>query len=284
VEPRPAIGERRSMSVEKDPIVQLLRSQFKSLDYLGSSLTPKEWHSPASLPGWVVFDVYAHIIGTELMLDGRDVPAVAVDVSALDHVRNEIGVLNETWIESLSYLSPGDMLERFRRVTTSRLRSLEAMTQREFDADCQTPAGPASFGRFMQMRVFDCWMHEQDIREGLGRPGHESGPCARAAVDEVVRAMGLIVGKKAGAPPGSSVTIELTGPVRQTIHVSVDQRAEVVDALTGPASATVSMSSILFMRLAGGRQASLSSRHGGIDLSGDLDLARRVVTSLAFTM
>jgi hypothetical protein len=44
------------------------------------------------------------------------------------------------------------------------------------------------------------------------------------------------------------------------------------------------MSSILFMRLAGGRQASLSSRHGGIDFSGDLDLARRVVTSLAFTM
>jgi uncharacterized protein (TIGR03083 family) len=272
------------MSIKKEPVVQLLRSQFKSLDYLGSSLTPKEWHSPASLAGWVVFDVYAHIIGTESMLEGYQLPVVHIDVTALDHVHNEIGVFNETWVESLSSLTPEAMLDRFRRITNSRLRSLEAMTQKEFDADAWTPAGPATYGRFMQLRVFDCWMHEQDIREGLGRPGHESGPCARASVDEVARNMGFIVGKKAAAPVGTSVTFELTGPVRRSIHVLVGKRAEVVDELAEPATATISMSSILFMRLAGGRSANLSSRHGGIDFSGDLELAQRVVTNLAFTL
>ena len=44
-----------------------------------------------------------------------------------------------------------------------------------------TPAGPDTYGRFMRVRIFDCWMHEQDIRRAVGRPGHVEGP----AVDRV---------------------------------------------------------------------------------------------------
>jgi uncharacterized protein (TIGR03083 family) len=270
--------------IAKEPIVELLRSQFKSLDYLGSSLTTREWHSSASLPGWAVIDVYAHIIGTESMLEGDELPGGLVDVAGLHHVRNEIGRFNETWVEALVDLGPAAMLDRFRQVTASRLRSLAAMTQREFDADTATPIGPAPYGRFMQIRLFDCWMHEQDIREGLGRPGHESGPCARAAVEEAVRAMGFVIGKKAGAADGSSVTIELSGPVRRKIHVQVDGRARIVDELPGEPSTTITMSSSLFMRLAGGRARNLSNRLGGIAFGGDLELAQGVVTNLAFTI
>jgi uncharacterized protein (TIGR03083 family) len=272
------------MTVEKGPIIELLRSQFKSLDFLGSSLAPKEWHSSASLPGWTVIDVYAHLIGTESMLEGYELPYTKTDVTSFSHVHNEIGVVNETWIESLSKLEPPAMLDRFRRVYQSRMRSLEAMTQKEFDAKTDTPVGPAPYWRLMQIRAFDCWMHEQDIREGLSRPGHESGPCARAAVDEAERAIGYVVGKKAKAVEGESVTIELTGPVKRTIHVVVTGRAEVVDELHEPPTATIALSSSLFMRLVGGRAAKLSNRLGAIDFAGDLDLAQRVVTNLAFTL
>lgn len=268
---------------EKGPLVDLLRSQFKSLDFLGSSLTPREWHANASLPGWQVFDIYAHIIGTESSLDGFELPNTKLDVASFDHVRNQIGVFNETWIEALSGLGPAEMLNRFRTVTGRRIRSLEAMTDEQFEADTMTPVGLAPHWRFMQIRVFDCWMHEQDVREGLGRPGHESGPCARAAVDEATLAMGYIIGKKVAAPQGSSVTIELTGPVKRTIHVLVDGRAEVVESLPEPATASVIMSSSLFLRLAGGRTERLSSRLGTIDFRGDLGLAQQVATGLAFT-
>lgn len=271
-------------TVEKGPIVELLGTQFKSLDFLGSSLTQQEWHSSASLPGWMVFDIYAHIIGTESLLEGYELPYTKLDVASFSHVHNELGTFNETWIESLSGLNSESMLDRFRRVTNSRLQSLKAMSTKEFEAETTTPIGPAPYWRFMQIRVFDCWMHEQDIREGLGRAGHESGPCARASVDEVVRALGYIVGKKAGAPDGTSVTIELIGPVRRKIYVAVDDgRATVVDELAGEPTATVIMSSSLFMRLAGGRAAKISQRLGDIDFRGDLDLAKRVVTNLAFT-
>ncbi len=273
------------MTKAKDSLVELLRLQFKSLDDLGSNLTPREWHASASLPGWVVFDVYAHIIGTESTLEGEGLPEVTLDVASFDHVRNDIGTFNETWIESLSNLDDKAMMDRFRSVTAKRLGSLAVMTDEEFEAETWTPIGLAPYSRFMQIRVFDCWMHEQDIRESLGRPGHERGPCAEAALDEVEGALGYIVGKKVGAVDGASVTFELTGPVERVLDVVVaDGRAEVVDRLRGQATTTITMSSSLFMRLIGGRTELLTSRLGGMEFAGDLSLARRLATNLGFTV
>lgn len=269
----------------KEALLEALRLQFRSLDHLGSNLTAREWHANASLPGWMVFDVYAHIIGTESTLEGESLPDVELDVDSFNHVHNEIGSFNETWIEALSGLGANAMMERFRDVTGRRLRTLAAMSSEDFEAETFTPIGPAPYWRFMQIRVFDCWMHEQDVRESLGRPGHERGPCAELAVDEVERALGYIVGKKAAAPDGSSVTLELTGPVERRIQVLVtDGRATVVPRIDGPSTTTITLSSGLLMRLVGGRTGVLTDRLGGLDFSGDLALAQRVVTNLAFTI
>ena len=85
-------------------------------------------------------------------------------------------------------------------MTDPRAKTLEAMTAEEFDAPSWTPAGQATYGRFMQIRVYDCWLHEQDIRDSVGSPGNNSGAPANVAMDELSTALGFIVGKKAGAP------------------------------------------------------------------------------------
>ena len=102
------------------------------------------------------------------------------------------------------------------------------MSDDEWNALTLTPVGPDSYGRFMRVRVFDCWMHEQDIRDGVGRPASEAdlaGPAARLTLDEMVTSMGFVVGKLGKAPDGSRVAIELTGPLARTIRVAVDGRA-----------------------------------------------------------
>ena len=158
------------------------------------------------------------------------------------------------------------------------------MGEDDFSAPSWTPVGQADYRRFMQIRVFDCWVHEQDVRDAVGQPGHEDGPVAEQAVDEIVRALGYIVGKKAGAPEGSSVTIELTGPVVRTIHVAVDGRAgRRRPACPAPRRATVALGSRAFTRLACGRVEPAQTL-GEVQLPGDADLGRRVVTSLPFTI
>ena len=228
------------MAGAKASLTEVLRLQFKSLDDLGSNLTQREWHAPAALPGWVVFDVYAHIIGTESSLEGEGLPDVQLDVASFDHVRNDIGTFNETWIEALTNLDSKAMMGRFRSIAAKRLASLAAMSDEEFEAETPTPVGPAPYWRFMQIRVFDCWMHEQDIRVALGRPGHERGPCAQAAINEVEQSLGYIVGKRVGAVDGSSVTFELTGPVERVVNVLVtDGRAQIVESLRTRATTTI---------------------------------------------
>jgi uncharacterized protein (TIGR03083 family) len=135
----------------------------------------------------------------------------------------------------------------------------------------------------MQIRIFDCWMHEQDIRVAVGIPGNESGAAAEEALDEVVRALGYIIGKRGRAPDGSSVLIRLTGPVKRDLHVLVEGRARVVEQIEGAPTASLALSSSLFFRLAGGREDGQAAV-GGIELGGDTALARQLATNLAYTI
>jgi uncharacterized protein (TIGR03083 family) len=175
------------------------------------------------------------------------------------------------------------LLADFRSVTAQRLASLRAMSAGEFNAPSWTPAGQATYGRFMQIRIFDCWMHEQDIRAAAGLPGNEDGPVAEEALAQVVLALGYIIGKRGRAPDGSSVLIRLTGPVPRDLAVVVDGRARVVPRIEGEPTASLSLSSSLFLRLAGGREDA-GAALGRIDLGGDEALARQLATNLAYTI
>lgn len=270
-------------SIPKAPVVGALVEEWDALAELLDGLGEKEWLTLTALPGWTVKDVAAHVVGTELTLTGRSSPPLGDEVRALSHIRNDIGAINEAWVESLRPLPGTDVLSQLREATAGRREELAAMTQEGFDADSWTPAGPGSYGRFMQIRVYDCWIHEQDIRAALGRPGHESGPCAEQSLDEVARALGYIVGKKAGAPQGSSVTIEVTGPTRRRLNVLVEGRAQVVPVLEGEATAAVEIPFPRFMAMASGR-VDADPNGAGVVLRGDTELAARVVAALSFTI
>jgi uncharacterized protein (TIGR03083 family) len=272
-----------SNSPRSEPVVGALLEEWAVIEDLLAGLDVTEWPTSTALPGWSVHDVVAHLIGTESQLAGDEKPPASIDVTTLDHIRNATGAANEHWVRALRPEPPEAMLVHFRDVTRRRAESLSAISPEELDAPTQTPVGIAPYRRFMEIRVFDCWLHEQDIRSAVGRPGHEDGRCAELSVDEVVRALGFIVGKQASAPDGSALTIELIGPVHRTVHVNVEGRAAVVTKLDRPATATLHLSSTVFVKLAGGR-ADVLSGLDTIRLAGDLDLARRVVQNLAFTI
>ncbi len=262
-------------------LISQLHEAWSSLAGLGSTLTDNEWALPTACPGWPVSAQYAHIIGTESLLLGR--PAPDVDPGQPDHVRNDIGRVNEAWVMWLATFPRDEVLARFDEVTEARRQALAAMDEDDFSEPSWTPVGQADYRRLMQIRVFDCWVHEQDVRAAVGRPGHDTGPAVEQVVDEIARALGYIVGKKAGAPAGSSVAIELTGPVRRGLYVVVDGRARVVDRLDGPATATLTLGSGLFTRLACGR-VDLAAVIGEVHVSGDTELGQQVVTGLPFTI
>jgi uncharacterized protein (TIGR03083 family) len=269
--------------LDKERIVGALDEVWTSIGELYAGLYEPQWQTPTDLPGWTVRDVLSHIIGTESMLLGREAPAV--DISALTHVRNDMGRFNEAWVEYRRGTPTAELLDEYRTVIDARRAALAQTSQADFEAESWTPVGQATYARFMQIRVFDCWMHEQDARAALRSPGGFDGAAVQFALDEIAGALGFVVGKRAAAPDGSSVRFVLTGPAARTIDVAVDGRARVVDALDSPPTVTLTTDTATFCRLAGGRgdpEQALAS--GRVELTGDAELADRLARNLAFVM
>ncbi|MFD7842353.1 maleylpyruvate isomerase family mycothiol-dependent enzyme [Nocardia sp. NPDC059764] len=266
---------------DRAEITALLSDQWDALTRLVDGLDENRWRTPSPLPGWTVFDVLAHVIGTESMLLGEPTPDAEVSGA---HIRNEIGTLNERWIESLRPLAGAQLLDRFLDVTGRRVKALEQTTDEMWGGFVPTPVGMAPYGRFMRIRLFDCWMHEHDIADALGVAVEEGGSRGAVAYTELLTTLGRAAVKGAGAPDGSRITFELTGPVPQTLHVAVVVgRASLVGTLDGPATTVVTMDSGLFARLRGGRTTA-DAHAGEISIAGDIDLGNRLVRTLAFTI
>lgn len=271
--------------LDKNDVLTGLFNSWDSIEALLAGLTDEQWEQPTSLPGWTVHDVVAHIVGTETMLSGAPMPESGG--SRPDHVHNDIGALNEAWVESLRAESPASMMAKFREITTRRKAALSAMTPEEWNTVTLTPVGPDSYGRFMRVRTFDCWMHEHDIRDAVGRNAADdelAGPDARLALDEMSSSMGFVVAKKGQAPEGSRVLLALTGPVGRDIRVAVDGRATVVEDFGGAApTIVITLDALQFTRLAGGRPV-IADRPQGIDYDGDAEVGARIIANLAYVI
>ena len=269
--------------LDKREIVDRLGGEFRALAALCSTLTEAQWEVATCLPGWTVRDVLSHVIGTEATLSGE--PAPDLEIGHLDHVKNSIGEQNERWVESMRTLSGDQMLARFDDVTSGRMAALEAMSQADVDAPSWTPTGrDDTYGRFMRIRHFDCYVHEHDIRGAIGVPPREDVRDLRFATDEAAAGLGYVVGRKAAMPDGARVQIQLTGPLHRTFSVAVDGRATVVDAFDRPPTVGVSMPASLFLRLIAGRDDRFVDLDDRIRYTGDRSLGEQLVANLAFTI
>jgi len=271
------------MSINKTQIVEGLNQIWEKWSHFGSELSENQWQTSSRLPGWTVKDNLSHLVGGEYMLSGRKLPEV--EISA-EHVKNPIGEANEKALHSFREKQGDEVLALFNEITAERFQVLSEMSEEEFQAVGFTPVGEAPYGRFMQIRVYDAWLHLQDCREPLGLPGDEDGLPAEIAIDEVSSAAGYIVGKKGGAPEGSRVQISISGPVERTLRVQVKEgRAALVESFDGDPTSTLTMSSLDFTALTGGRDDSATYIEGGrVVLGGDLEVARRIAENLAYTI
>jgi uncharacterized protein (TIGR03083 family) len=273
---------------EPEPLIERLDEVWRDVADLCDGLTAQQWATPTECPGWTVFDNVAHMIGTERLLDG-DRPSAGADPSAdAPHVRNDIGRANEQWIEAYRGWDGADLLAEFRTVTARRLDTLRAMSAEQWDAEGFTPEGPGPYRQFMAIRVFDCWYHDQDIREALGEPGFLEGDVADLSLARIpAKGLGYVVGKKAAAPPGTVVVFVVEGSPRIVAAISVppEGRAVLLDDAPADASVRITTDRRTFARLAGGRWSSHEARaRGEVRVEGDVALGNRVIDNMAFTI
>jgi uncharacterized protein (TIGR03083 family) len=146
---------------------------WQAIIALGSTFTEQEWKTPTDCPGWTVQDQVAHMLGSESRL--LELPVPDHTPQNTSHVKNDIGQRNEVWVDWYRSWSGAQVLQRFQEVTGERLKVLRAMRPEDFDAPTQTPIGPGTMRDLLHIRIFDAWVHEQDIRRAVKRPGDLTG-------------------------------------------------------------------------------------------------------------
>jgi uncharacterized protein (TIGR03083 family) len=230
-----------------------------------------------------VQDNLVHISGMEIGLLGREEPEHLVP-DDLPHVKNDMGRSNEVYVDSRRARTGEEVLAEFREVTGRRLEELGSYDAAAFGAESWTPVGPATVRDLLPFRVFDSWVHEQDMRRAVGRTGGLDTAVAAVVLDRVAGSMPFVVGKKAAAPDGASVVFELDGPLARSIAIGVEGgRARLLDTAPASPTARIVTDTETFARLACGRLdpgAELDA--GRVRVDGDEALGRRVVENMNF--
>lgn len=187
------------MRISRGALLQLL-----------DDLDPGDWEAVTAAAPWTVKDVVAHIIGDDLnrlsrSRDGHEgePPRPGEDFQAF------INRINEEWVIPARRLSPAVLRDL---LAASTPEIIEFWEGRDIDRTGEpvTWAGPGPAPVWLDCaRDFtEYWIHQQQIREAVHRPGDEGRAQLNAALDTFLRAVPF--------------TLRTVGSLDQRLVVTVD--------------------------------------------------------------
>lgn len=284
--------------------VEAYRQVLLSLVNTCDGLRESEWDLPTDCPGWTVRDHVAHVVHLEDYLSGSPHPTVAeeITIGTPEHVRNEIGVWMEQGVRSRASMTPEQLLAELRNLVEIRSAQLYDR-ELALESPVRGPLGQeTTFEHLATLRLSDIWVHEQDIREAVGRIGSLDNAGAARFTALVLDAVPRVVRKRVSPEPGTVVIVDSTGPVtgRAGVRIDVDAEGEPVahELFTGhsdegeshpageahpddaAAVTTISLTTHALARRAAGRT---STQDTAYQVNGDEALAERVLEALVLT-
>ncbi len=257
----------------------------EAISELVQPLTERQWSQPTPCYGWSVRDIVSHVIGLdcEALGDPRPIHSLPRD---LYHVKTDSQRYMEMQVDVRRHHTAPEMTAELEYTIIRRTRQL-----RNESRDPQTMVRAAmstedTLENSMRMRAFDVWVHEQDLRTTLHRPGNLDSPGAYVARDLFLWALPRVVANKAKAPANSAIVFDVHGPVEflRTVRINADGVGSVDGSPSLGPLASLSLDWETFAKLACGRISHESeAAQGNIKLEGDLELATTILRKFAIT-
>lgn len=257
--------------------VQGWRDSSAALLDLLPTLSADEWSAQTDCPGWTVKDVAAHLAHLEHALSIGDTNSPAPDATEVVSAYTEVGVA------ARRERSPEQLIAEFAEALRLRAGQLEILPE---DAQALAPITPGgiqwSWDTLLRNRCIDVWVHEQDIRRAIDRPGGLDSAGAQVTTNTFKFAMAYVVGKKVRPDPGTSIGWRVLGeiPFDLTVVVGQDGRAKPGDAPPGGPNTLLTLATEEFNVLAAGRR---SADRLGVVVEGDAALADSVLAAMSVT-
>lgn len=177
-------------------VIDLFPQERQQLLELFSELEPEEWEKPTICSGWTVKDIGLHLLGDDVGYLSR----------ARDHFSNpffrnkdlrewkslvkNINEANESWVRATARISPkllADLLELTGQQFYEYMQSLD-LTAMDGVVSWAGP-DPAPVWLDVAREYTERWLHQQQIRDAVQKPGLKEKAFFHPVLDTFVRAL-----------------------------------------------------------------------------------------------
>ncbi len=193
----------------------LLPGEREALVHLLADLSPEEWQAPTACPGWTVKAVALHILEDDFgwLSRGRDGDHTALLDDTIDYREfvAQLDAKNQRWVDGAAGLSPRVIIDL---LVWSGAQVDEYLTSLDVGAASRViwagpDAAPLWFG--LAREFTERWVHQQQIRDAVGRPGllddEHLGPVLRTFLWALPHHY-----RDIDAAPGTTLVVWITGP------------------------------------------------------------------------
>lgn len=272
-----------TVHTQLQPYIDAWTHSIEAIHELVAPLPESEWNRPTECPAWSVRDIVSHIIGSEseLLGDPRPIHPMPSDVR---HMTNDFARYLELPVDVRRCHTAAEQVAELDYTIIRRSRQLRN-EKRYPQATARGLMGrEATLETVLWSRAFDVWVHEQDLRRALGAPGNLDSPGAHITRDWLLRALPEVVSKGAAAPAGSTVVVDVHGPLEffRTVRVGRGGYATIDSRVSLGPNVTLATDWETYVRLACGRVRP-SAVAGQIKLEGEDKMAQAVLAAMAVT-
>lgn len=238
---------------------------------LGAGLSAEQWTAPTACVGWTVADMVAHLIDIEQVLLGDARPEHEPDWDTLPWVDRDLSRFTEIGVDARRSRAQAEVIAELRDTTERRMAQLEAGPH---DLDTLVPGffgKETPLGRQLSRRIFDSWVHLQDMRMALGISEGWDSIAARVTRGQLID----------GADHAWSTLDK--GPLDAVCIVLTDI-GETISLGESPEITTISLTwPDFFARTCGRVHSDDAGFRSRVSIDGNFDLAARLLSGIAVT-
>ena len=261
-------------------LVETWRTAIAEFVALVRDVPEDQWNLPTDLEGWSVKDNVAHTAHLEAVLAGA--PEETLPVEEAPHIKDLSGFYTEQGVLARRERDMAELADEIEKAAAARYAELQADPPTDGTAaPRRTPGGVGwNVQTLLSNRPLDIWMHEQDIRRAIGRPGGYDGAPAKHSITKFGGALPRVLGKRVAPPVGTVVQLDVPeAGASWTARIGEDGRAAITDAVADP-TVRITLSAEDFVVLAGGRRTLEATSPA---YEGDAELGAALLSSFVVT-
>lgn len=196
----------------KEELLSHLRREREDFMDLVSSLSPEDWDRPTQEKGWRVGDVVAHLYGNcSGEFDEAFRRAARGDPRAV--IPGDVNGWNDGQVASRRDWPPERLCREYERASAELITAIE-----QWDADMETPVRLAEsiparpFWLEVRVASVHLWVHAQDIRKAVVRPGGVTDDRMRPVIQAYFDMIPLFFEPARAEDLRAKVAFRLSGP------------------------------------------------------------------------